>query len=77
MPPHAYQTQLRLAHAKHYLRLGHSVSETACRVGFFDQSHFLRAFKRSEGTTPGRYVRFSKNLQDGKVSTIYLASGSQ
>jgi AraC-like DNA-binding protein/mannose-6-phosphate isomerase-like protein (cupin superfamily) len=74
MPPHAYQLQLRIAHAKRFLRLGRSVSETACLVGFFDQSHFVHSFKRSAGITPSQYVRFSKNLQDGKVHTHYLES---
>jgi AraC-like DNA-binding protein len=72
MPPHAYQLQLRIAHAKRFLRLGRSVSDTACFVGFFDQSHFVHSFKRSEGVTPSQYVRFSKNLQDGKVHTHYF-----
>jgi AraC-like DNA-binding protein len=72
MPPHAYQLQLRIAHAKRFLRLGRLVSDTACLVGFFDQSHFVHSFKRSEGVTPSQYVRFSKNLQDGKVQTHYF-----
>ena len=72
MPPHAYQLQLRIAHAKRFLGLGRSVSETACLVGFFDQSHFVHSFKRSEGVTPSQYVRLSKNLQDGKVHTHYF-----
>lgn len=72
MPPHAYQLRLRIAHAKRFLRLGHAVSDTACFVGFFDQSHFVHSFKRSEGVTPSQYVRFSKNLQDGKVHTRYF-----
>jgi AraC-like DNA-binding protein len=72
MPPHAYQLQLRIAHAKRFLRQGRLVSETACLVGFFDQSHFVHSFKRSEGVTPSQYLRFSKNLQDGKVHTHYF-----
>lgn len=72
MPPHAYQLQLRIAHAKRFLRLGHSVSDAACFAGFFDQSHFVHSFKRSEGVTPSQYVHFSKNLQDGKVHTQYF-----
>jgi AraC-like DNA-binding protein len=75
MPPHAYQLHLRIAHAKHFLRLGRLVSDTACLVGFFDQSHFVHSFKRFEGVTPSQYVRFSKNLQDGKLHTHYFGSG--
>ena len=72
MPPHAYQLQLRIAHAKHFLRQGQSVSDTACLVGFFDQSHFVHSFKRSEAVTPSQYARFSKNLQDGQPHTHYF-----
>jgi AraC-like DNA-binding protein len=72
LPPHAYQLQVRIAHAKRFLRLGRSVSDTACLVGFFDQSHFVHSFRRSEGVTPSQYVRLSKNLQDGKVHTRYF-----
>jgi AraC-like DNA-binding protein/quercetin dioxygenase-like cupin family protein len=72
MPPHAYQLQMRIAHAKRFLQRGRSVSDTACLVGFFDQSHFVHSFKRSEGVTPSHYVHFSKNLQDGKVHTHYF-----
>jgi AraC-like DNA-binding protein len=75
MPPHAYQLQLRIAHAKHFLRLGRLVSETACLVGFFDQSHLVHSFKRSEGMTPSQYVLFSKNLQDRAAHTHYFDSG--
>ncbi len=75
MPPHAYHLHLRIAHAKHFLRLGRLVSDTACLVGFFDQSHFVHSFKRFEGVTPSQYVRFSKNLQDGKLHTHYFGCG--
>jgi AraC-like DNA-binding protein len=74
MPPHAYQTQLRIAHAKRFLRAGQSVSYAANLVGFFDQSHFVHAFKRSEGVTPSQYVRFRKNLQDGRLHTQYFGA---
>src|SRR5262245_34960235 len=72
LPPHAYQLQLRIAHAKRLLRLGCPVSETASLVGFFDQSHLVHAFKRSEGITPIQYLRFRKNLQDGRAHTHYF-----
>ncbi|HUF03416.1 MAG TPA: AraC family transcriptional regulator [Aridibacter sp.] len=35
-----------------------SIAETACSVGFSDQSHFSRIFVRELGITPGRYRRF-------------------
>ncbi len=55
-PPHAYQTQLRIIHAKRLLKRGESLSAVASRLGFADQSHFTRQFKRIVGTTPGQYL---------------------
>ena len=57
IPPHEYQLQVRILKAKSFLRLGRSISETACLVGFVDQSHFTRHFKRSVGVTPGQFLR--------------------
>jgi AraC-like DNA-binding protein len=57
LPPHEYQLQVRILKAKSFLRLGRSISETAALVGFVDQSHFTRHFKRSVGVTPGKFLR--------------------
>src|SRR5262249_16287688 len=57
MPPHEYQLQTRILRAKAFLRRGRSVSETAALVGFADQSHFTRHFKRSVGVTPGKFLQ--------------------
>jgi AraC-like DNA-binding protein len=57
MPPHEYQIQVRIIKAKAFLRLGRSLSETAALVGFVDQSHLTRHFKRSVGVTPGKFLR--------------------
>jgi len=64
MPPHAYQTQLRVTHARKLLRRGIPASQVAACAGFADQSHFTRQFKRLVGVTPGRYQQNSKNVQD-------------
>lgn len=50
-----YQVQLRLNKALELLRSGKPVNEVALETGFFDQSHFTRAFKKKFGTTPGQY----------------------
>ena len=63
-PPHEYQTQLRIAHARKLMRQGSSISEVALETGFFDQSHFSRNFKRIVGVTPGQYFAQSKIVQD-------------
>lgn len=55
MPPHAYQTQVRILRAKRLLMLGESIADTAIQTGFADQSHFTRHFKRVTALTPGQY----------------------
>ena len=72
MPPHAYQLQVRIAHAKAFLLQGRSLAETAALAGFFDQSHFTNCFKRSERITPNQYLRNRKNLQDNHKHIEYF-----
>jgi len=56
LPPHAYLIQLRLDRARHLLAAGHSPTDVALTVGFYDQSHLTRHFKRTYGITPGQYA---------------------
>ena len=56
LPPHAYQTQIRIDQAKQLLRRDFTISETAQVTGFFDQAHFSKQFKRYVGITPGRFL---------------------
>ena len=55
LPPHAYQVQVRLRHAKRLLRRGETPVQAALQAGFADQSHFGRHFRRTFGVTPGQY----------------------
>ncbi|WIV97131.1 AraC family transcriptional regulator [Kinneretia aquatilis] len=55
LTPHAYQIDLRLNRAKRLLRQGLPLSEVALELGFSDQSHFQRHFKKRHATTPGNY----------------------
>lgn len=55
MPPHAFQTQVRIAKAKEMIKRGVSLSDVALSAGFADQSHFNRHFKRLMKITPGEY----------------------
>ncbi len=64
MPPHAFQTQLRVLKAKALLRQGLAISQVASETGFADQSHLTRHFKRLVVVTPGQYIQNSKNVQD-------------
>lgn len=56
VPPHRYQTILRVNQARSLLRAGVPIAEVAYRTGFCDQSHLNRSFKRLYGVTPGDYA---------------------
>ena len=55
LPPHTYLNQIRVNHAKALLNTGLSPTDVAHAVGFADQSHFTKAFKRVVGIPPGQY----------------------
>ncbi len=57
VPPHAFQTQIRIEHARELLRNGMAAALVASEVGFYDQSHFIRHFKKIIGVTPREYAR--------------------
>lgn len=66
LPPHAYQLQLRIDHAKRLLLAGRSASDAGNEAGFFDLSHFTRHFKRYVGVAPGAYG--GKNVHPRRLS---------
>lgn len=53
--PHAYQTDLRIRHARRLLRAGGTPSDVALACGFADQAHLTRHFKARTGLTPAKY----------------------
>ncbi|MFL6220994.1 MAG: helix-turn-helix domain-containing protein [Actinomycetes bacterium] len=54
--PHQYVTARRIDAARKRLLGGEPVALVAAGVGFYDQAHFTRLFKRHVGTPPGRYA---------------------
>jgi AraC-like DNA-binding protein len=55
--PSAYKLQLKVAEAKKYLDKGVDVFEICEEMGFFDQSHFIREFKKMNGVSPMEYKK--------------------
>lgn len=50
-----WRTQLRLHHSLTLLASGLPVASVASACGYTNASAFIEAFRRSFGTTPGRY----------------------
>jgi AraC-like DNA-binding protein len=61
LPPHTYLNVLRVRRARQLLDDGVGAAHVAAQVGFFDQSHLTRQFRRIVGVPPGHYQR--KNVQ--------------
>ena len=57
LPPHAYQVRVRIARARELLAAGAAVKQVSAELGFADQSHFGRHFRKATGLTPAEYQR--------------------
>jgi AraC-like DNA-binding protein len=55
--PHRYLTGRRLDRARRLLLQGRSAADVAPEVGFYDQAHLTRHFKRLLGVPPGAFAR--------------------
>jgi AraC family transcriptional regulator len=63
LAPHQYQIRCRVERAKELLQKGEmTISEVATLVGFYDQSHLNRHFKRIVGVSPKVIQQNSKNV---------------
>ncbi len=71
IPPHAYVVGRRLDLARDRLLAGEPPATVSADLGFFDQAHLTRAFKRFLGTTPGRYGSVSRGdaRRVGRIAT--------
>lgn len=54
--PAAFHLQCRVAQAKELMRKGAGVLDACAALGFYDQAHFIREFKKMYGVTPGKYA---------------------
>ena len=57
LTPHKFQMQCRIRKAQELLREGNKVIDVAQLVGFSDQSHLDRVFKKQVGITPEEYIK--------------------
>ncbi|MFJ8042823.1 AraC family transcriptional regulator [Kitasatospora sp. NPDC096147] len=63
IPPHQYLTARRIDRARRLLLAGQPPAAVATAVGFHDQPHLNRHFRRFLGTTPGRFARSGPPLR--------------
>ena len=69
--PHQYRLLLRLERGRRLLTSGWRVADVAQSLGYADQAHFCRHFKRVMGLPPSDYVRVCvpvNFVQDGTAS---------
>ena len=56
LSPHAYQVHVRIERSRNLLQIGIPPAAAAASLGFADQSHFTRHFKRIMHVTPTKYA---------------------
>ncbi|SOB75506.1 AraC-type DNA-binding protein [Marinobacter sp. LV10R510-11A] len=63
LTPHAYLINYRIQRGQQELKHGKPIAETALNVGFADQPHFQRTFKKLLAATPKQYRQSLLNQQ--------------
>ncbi|MQA83840.1 MAG: helix-turn-helix domain-containing protein [Streptosporangiales bacterium] len=69
LPPHTYLNQERVRRARALLDGGTPPAEVAARIGFADQAHLTRHFKRIVGVPPGAYRTARTFKTDGEAAS--------
>jgi AraC-like DNA-binding protein len=65
LSPYRYLCGVRIRRAQTLLLAGVPGSVVAAEVGFFDQSHFARHFKRFCGMTPSSFLQSARSMKAG------------
>ena len=58
--PYRYIETIRINKSKELLKFNNDIVEVALKLGFTDQSHFTKTFKKLTGLTPGEYKNIFK-----------------
>lgn len=61
--PHEYLCDCRIGESKRMLLKSENIADIAVQLGFYDQSHFSRIFKKSVGVPPGRFSKTNRQNQ--------------
>lgn len=65
MTPHQFCIQNRIRKSQGILDEDKTISRIAAEMGFYDQSHFDKAFQRIVGISPSEYVHSKKQMVQG------------
>ena len=65
MTPHQFCIQNRIRKSQKLLDEKKTISRIAVEMGFYDQSHFDKAFQKIVGISPSEYVRSKKQIIQG------------
>ncbi len=65
MTPHQFCIQNRIRKSQGMLDEEKTISRIAAEMGFYDQSHFDKAFRRIVGISPSEYVHSKKQIAQG------------
>jgi AraC-like DNA-binding protein len=60
LPPYAYYEQVRVAFAHQLIHQGQDLTSVAYQLGYADQSHLTRHFRRGSFTTPGKMAQLAR-----------------
>ena len=75
MTPMHYRLSRKIERAIYYLQIPDmSIKEIAYKLGFCNQNHFAKAFRRQMGRTPSEHRVFQKKLAEEKGKTKFFQS---
>lgn len=60
LPPYAFHEQVRIARAHDLILRGLSLTDVAFELGYSDQAHLTRHFRRGSFMTPGRFAAMGR-----------------